>query len=188
MDVTRRLAIEARRCWRPARIPPLLPLRSAIGLLVVLALAAGAEAPAPPAVTNGSGATAAGPDKTAPHVTATPVRRKRSVFVCDDAGTPMYTDRPCGPDFAKRSIRFELPGTGQAASTVPNAPQASTRPRVRQPDRNAGADVAAERCTALRRQLDELDDRMRTGYSSREAAKLWERRRDLKDHLRGASC
>jgi len=54
-------------------------------------------------------------------------------------------------------------------------------------------DVAANRavespCTPLQRQLDELNDRMRTGYSAREAARLWKRWRDLKEKLRTTRC
>jgi hypothetical protein len=59
---------------------------------------------------------------------------------------------------------------------------------VRKTDRNDVPNHLADRCTALKRQLDELDDRMRTGYSSREAARLWEHRRALKDGLRSAGC
>lgn len=192
MQSTRRPANGARRYQLPGGMPPLLLLRSAIGLLVMLALAAGAATSDPPATTGGAKPVAAtgSPLKPASDAPArpTPMRRKRSVFVCDDAGVPVFSDRPCGPDLARRSISIEQPGAGQIASTLPPVPKASTRPRVRTTDRNDGASDVARRCAALGRQLDELDDRMRTGYSARESAKLWERRRDLKNDLRTAGC
>jgi hypothetical protein len=40
----------------------------------------------------------------------------------------------------------------------------------------------------LERQLDELNNQMRTGYSAREAARLWDRWRDLKEKLRTTRC
>jgi hypothetical protein len=67
-------------------------------------------------------------------------------------------------------------------------PQAVTRPRP-QPDGRDGAGRTAEtRCTTLQRQLEELDDRMRAGYPSREAARLWNRWRQLKARLRTERC
>jgi hypothetical protein len=192
MDATRRLANGARRYQPPGHLPPLLLLRIAIGLLVILASVAGAATADPLAATEDPRPVAAAvsprnPFSEAPG-SATPARRKRSVFVCDDAGTPVFSDRPCGPDLVLRSISVALPSAGQVASTAPPVPRASTRPRVRVADRSDPVDEIAERCTALRRQLDELDDRMRTGYSSREAARLWERRRNLKSDLRTAGC
>jgi hypothetical protein len=49
MDATRRLANGARRFQPPGQIPALLVLRGAIGLLALLAIAAGAATPDPPA-------------------------------------------------------------------------------------------------------------------------------------------
>jgi hypothetical protein len=43
-------------------------------------------------------------------------------------------------------------------------------------------------CTRLQRQLDDLNDRMRAGYSAREAGRLWQRWRDTKERLRTAKC
>ncbi len=192
MDATRRFA-ERTRPFHPAgRIPVLLILRSAIALLLLIAVAAGAVAPDSPAVEDPVLLFAAttkpvsrDPETPAPPA---PVRRKRSVFVCDDAGTPVYSDRPCGADLVRRSISVDDPGAGRVASTAPPTPTASTRPRTRDTARSDVAGKTVERCATLQHQLDELDDRMRTGYSSREAAKLWDRRRNLKDSLRSTGC
>jgi hypothetical protein len=190
MDATRRLAIGARNLDLPGRIPSLLLLRVAAVLLLIAALTAGALASDPGKVASGVDpvAATASPGRRDSAKSAAPTRRKRSVFVCDDGGIPVYSDRPCGPELLRRSISIEQPGAGQVASTLPPAPKASTRPRIRNADRSDDASHAAERCRLLHRQLGELDDRMRTGYSSREAAKLWDRRRDLKDKLRSAGC
>jgi hypothetical protein len=192
MDATRRLANGARRFQPPGQIPALLVLRGTIGLLALLAIAAGAATPDPPAAAGSPKPVAATagtrvPASDVPKSAAT-TRRQRSVFVCDDSGTPVFADRPCGPDLVHRMIGVEHPGGGRVADTVPPVPRASTRPRLRRTDRNDVLNHLADRCTALKRQLDELDDRMRTGYSSREAARLWEHRRALKDGLRSAGC
>ena len=116
-------------------------------------------------------------------------RRQRAVFVCQEGGTPVYADRPCGSVTTARSIVVETPRTGAASTTAPPSPQASTRPRA-VPQRPEAA-VVPERenvCTKMQRQLDELNDRMRAGYSAREAAKLWQRWRDTKERLRTARC
>lgn len=192
MDANRRFADRDRQFGPTGRIPALLLLRSAIGLLLLLVLATGAAALDPPVDASDVPpiAAVAQPAKHTPDTPASrvPTRRTRSVFVCDDAGIPIYSDRPCGPDLVRRSIRVDNPGAGRVASTAPSAPTASTRPRTRNPDRGSVPDHSVERCATLRRQLDDLDDRMRAGYSSREAAKLWDRRRSLKDDLRTTGC
>ena len=48
-----------------------------------------------------------------------------------------------------------------------------------------GAEVIT---TPLMRQLGEVNSRMRAGYSAREAARLWQRWRGLKDRLHAARC
>lgn len=117
---------------------------------------------------------------------AAPSSGRRPVFVCEDAGIPVFSDRPCGAAITPRTVSFAAPPAGAAASTSPPAPRASTKPLPAAARRQG--DAAASRCAALRRQLDELDDRMRTGYTSREAARLWNRWRDLKARLRSERC
>jgi hypothetical protein len=151
------------------------------------------EAPASGAITPAAVAPAAGRDaepEGAADVTAAPAIGRRLVFVCEDAGVPMFSDRPCGAALAPRSVAFPVAPAGAAASTLPPPPRASTRPRPQpQPVATGGpGDAAARRCEALQRQLEELDDRMRAGYSSREAAKLWNRWRDLRTRLRSEKC
>ena len=114
--------------------------------------------------------------------------RRRAVFVCQDGGVPVFSDRPCGSALAPRTLAVDAPASGVVPSTVAPRPRASTRPRP-QPAVGSGPGRAAEtRCSTLQRQLDELDDRMRAGYTSREAAQLWNRWRELKGRLRTERC
>ena len=117
---------------------------------------------------------------------AAPASGRRPVFVCEEAGIPVFSDRPCGAALTPRMVSFAAPPAGAAVSTSPPVPRASTKP-LPATERVAG-DKAAGRCAALRRQLEDLDDRMRTGYTSREAARLWNRWRDLKSRLRTERC
>jgi hypothetical protein len=119
---------------------------------------------------------------------ATP-RRQRAVFVCQDGGTPVYADRPCGSNSDARSLVVAMPPSGAAATTAPPSPPASTRPRRMPPPPDAAVVNGKESvCEKLQRQLDDLNDRMRAGYSAREAARLWQRWRDAKERLRTARC
>jgi len=119
---------------------------------------------------------------------STPAGTGRQVYVCEDAGIPAYSDRPCGRAAVPRTVSFAAPPTGAAATTSPPSPRAATRPRPQPVAEQAPGEVASDRCAALRRQLEALDDRMRTGYSSREAARLWNRWRDLRSRLRSERC
>lgn len=156
----------------------------------VLALALAAWPASQSAMTTFLGdAPAAGGERPAvDSAPATASPRNRAVFVCQEGGVPVFTDRPCGPPDGSRTLTVETPAPGAAPITVPPRPRASTRPRP-QPEGQAGSGRVVEtRCTALRRQLDALDERMREGYGSREAARLWNRWRDLKSRLRAERC
>lgn len=116
-------------------------------------------------------------------------RHHRAVFVCQQDGVPAYADRPCGPATTARDLVVETPPTGAAATTAPPQPRTSTRPRALPAKRDAAVTAAQDTaCTALRGQLEALNDRMRAGYSAREAARLWQRWRDAKERLRTARC
>ena len=116
-------------------------------------------------------------------------RRQRAVFVCHEGNVPVFADRPCGPAATPRALVVETPQAGAPATIIPPAPRASTRPRaVQGEDRDAPDRVAGSRCATLQRQLDDINDRMRTGYSAREAARLWHRLREVKERLRVSRC
>lgn len=167
----------------------------AASVLFVLALgapwAAAAAAPAaeeaaPPGEARAEPAAATHDDPGVEAPPAAPASGRRPVFVCEQAGIPMFSDRPCGAALTPRTVSFAAPPAGATVSTSPPAPRASTKP-LPAAERPPG-DKASSRCATLRRQLGELDDRMRTGYTSREAARLWNRWRDLKARLRAERC
>jgi hypothetical protein len=156
----------------------------ATGLACVLQ-AAWATADPPVAGPLGSGASVLLEPAPAP---ANP-RRQRAVFVCQDNDVPVYADRPCGSGTTARSLVVATPPAGAAATTSPPKPRASTRPRPA--NGTAGVQtppVAANQCMRLQQRLDALNDRMRAGYSAREAARLWQQWRDAKERMRAARC
>lgn len=115
-------------------------------------------------------------------------RRHRAVFVCQDAGIPVFSDRPCGATAVARTLVVEIPRAGAPPTTIPTVSRSSTRPLPSPAADDAPGRAAPSHCATLQRQLDELNDRMRTGYSAREAAQLWNRWRDLKEKLRTTRC
>ena len=121
-----------------------------------------------------------------------PAAIDRPIYVCRDATSVAFSDRPCGPISEARVLRVHDPGPGLAASIEPARPRESTRPRTgpRAADAVAEAEpVAADnRCRRLREERERLDDRMRAGYSAREAAKLWNRWREVDAKIYAARC
>jgi hypothetical protein len=126
------------------------------------------------------------PDATPP---AAAPRQQRAVFVCQDGGMPVFADRPCGAAAEARTLSIETSRAGAPATTAPHEPRATTRP-LRDPRGPAEAPqpAADDRCVVLQRQLDEINARMRSGYSAREAARLWHRWREARERVRAARC
>jgi len=126
-----------------------------------------------------------------PVASTAPSRRTRPIFVCRTQGVVIFSDLPCGPAGEERSLRIAEPAPGGTVTTAPAPARAATRPRPepREPgardSRTLGVD---DRCRRLRDQRDALDDRMRSGYSAREAAKLWNRWRELDAEIYAARC
>jgi hypothetical protein len=117
-----------------------------------------------------------------------PSRSKRRVYVCRDGGTPVFTDRPCGLSARVHDIPIAAPTAGGAVSLAPPTPSASTRPRLMPAPAADAVTPGQARCTALRERLAAIDDQMRSGYSAREAARLWQRWRDARARLRAQHC
>jgi hypothetical protein len=126
------------------------------------------------------------PDATPP---APAPRRQRAVFVCQDGGIPVFTDRPCGAAAEARTLSVEASLAGAPATTAPREPRATTRPlRNARGPAEAPQPATDDRCVELQRQLDEINARMRSGYSAREAARLWQRWREARERMRAARC
>ena len=154
--------------------------------------ASSADADRPPANPVGGGGTVILEPVAAPSVQ----RKQRTVFVCAQDGAPVYSDRPCGPIVAIRELDVTEPGpgsrseSGQASSTLRAEPTATTRPLVQraalEPSRRERDE--SDRCNELHEQLEAVDDQMRAGYSARQAARLWNRWRDLKARIHASRC
>lgn len=163
----------------------LSPVMRAIGVLIALCVLPSPGFSAEPG-TNPAGGTASIVLEAVPAPST--VRSKRAVFVCRDGAGMVYADRPCGQVVESRSLDVLGPGPGQVASTARKPAPAAIRPRV-EPEAASIREAPGEaRCIKLRRQLAGLDDRMRAGYSAREAAWLWNRWRDLKAQIHEARC
>ena len=130
---------------------------------------------------GGSGVLEPAPPPAAP-------RQRRQVYVCQEDGAPVFTDRPCGPSPAVHELHFAAPRSGGAVSLSPPPPSASTRPRVLPTPAARDEAPAQARCVALRDRLAAIDAQMRNGYSAREAARLWQRWRDTRAQLRARHC
>lgn len=122
-----------------------------------------------------------------------PARHARPIFVCRGHGVAVFSDLPCGPAGEERTLRVDEPGAGAGATTVPSPVAAATRPQPRRAtgDRDASErrpPADGDRCRRLHERRDALDERMRTGYSAREAAQLWSRWRDANAEIYAARC
>ena len=115
-------------------------------------------------------------------------RKTRAIFVCRSVAPVIFSDLPCGPAQEERSMTVKEPQPGRAASTVPRAAPAATLPRAQPEPKESQPDTGDSRCRHLREQREKLDDRMRTGYSAREAAQLWNRWRSLNSEIYRARC
>ena len=130
-----------------------------------------------------------------------PVRQRaqptrRLVYSCVGPGLVTFSDRPCGPLPEVRELHVQEPPPAAAgASQEPGkgSKHAGTTARSTIGRENAdGPDDAVEAhvtaCQKLQATLDNIDSRMRTGYSAREAGRLWERWREAKARLHEANC
>jgi hypothetical protein len=116
---------------------------------------------------------------------------RRDVFVCREPAVTVYSDRPCGELALKRELVLRIPElpAGKAPSTEALPAKAATLPRVEAAagSRDPKADARA-RCRQLNDAIETVNERMRAGYSAREAPRLWQRWRDAHDRLREADC
>jgi hypothetical protein len=115
---------------------------------------------------------------------------RRVIFTCVTPQLVTYSDRPCGPLADTRQLRTVTPA-GEEVRANTTRPQ--PRPEeTRQRDDVAGSSEPArareQACARLEEDVAELDQRMRAGYSAREAGRLWERWREARARLRDADC
>ncbi len=119
----------------------------------------------------------------------------RLVYSCVAPGLVTFSDRPCGPLPEVRELKVSTPAPA-AAGAAPELgkarePAAASRrnmPGRENADPDDGETERAAICQKLQTTLESLDSRMRTGYSAREAGRLWERWREAKARLHAANC
>jgi hypothetical protein len=116
----------------------------------------------------------------------------RPIYVCSRATPVIFSDRPCGPLAETRVLHVPDPGPGSGpgrVSSVASAPaKDATRPRTEPRVADAKPVDRDDRCRQLREERRRLDDRMRGGYPAREAARLWNRWREVDAKIYAARC
>lgn len=127
------------------------------------------------------------------------VASKRRIFVCHGTAVREFADRPCGSLSVARELQVTTTpkpsGLRSARVDIPTGPdpaaagRAMARPHDTAEPKPAATPVGPrEQCKELQTQVADIDQRMRAGYSAREAAKLWQRWHDAKDRLHRAGC
>lgn len=111
------------------------------------------------------------------------------VFECVRGGQHVFSDQPCGADARPREIDVAGMNTyeeiGQVPETRVSIPE-KTPPRPIRPSRSSPSQEA--QCESLQRAKDEIDARMRRGYTSREGERLRARRHEVEDRYRDLHC
>jgi hypothetical protein len=119
----------------------------------------------------------------------------RLVYSCVAPGLVTFSDRPCGPLPEVRELKVSAPAPTPAGASPqlgkarePSAASRRDAPGREQADPDDPPAEHAASCQKLQATLESLDSRMRTGYSAREAGRLWERWREARVRLRAANC
>ena len=119
----------------------------------------------------------------------------RLVYSCVAPGLVTFSDRPCGPLPVVRELKVLAAATAASGAAPeigkagePAAAGSRNAPESANANADDGGTEGVAICQKLQATLDNLDSRMRTGYSAREAGRLWERWREAKVRLREADC
>ncbi|MFO1406823.1 MAG: hypothetical protein U1F08_04715 [Steroidobacteraceae bacterium] len=115
-------------------------------------------------------------------------RISRAIFVCAESRPVTFADRPCGPLPERRVLTLREPPAGSAPGLGRPAATASTRPAERRTPETVVPDPREDRCRRLLAQRDAINERMRAGYSARQAAQLWTRWRDVGREIYASRC
>ncbi len=127
----------------------------------------------------------------------TPSPQRRRVFTCIEPGLVTFADRPCGPLPELRELVVSRPpaaspGDPLRAAGDPGSSQPVTSAPTARPSGTADSDPGHDRreatCERLELAVRRLDERMRAGYTAREAGQLWSRWREARERVREAGC
>jgi hypothetical protein len=175
---------------RPFNVDRLRASLAALALVTITAHVCAEPAPAPPSRPGADGSVVFGEPAAVPAKS----RKSRTIFACHAAALVEFSDRPCDMAATSRSLEFTT-GTGPGAvpTTRPRETVASTLPKVSVPPAQAEPvahddEAQKKKCATLQGQLDAVDSRMREGYGARDAARLWNRWRELKAELHTSAC
>ena len=175
---------------RPFNVDRLRASLAALALVTITAHVCAEPAPAPPSRPGADGSVVIGEPAALPAKS----RKSRTIFACRAAALVEFSDRPCDMAATSRSLEFTT-GTGPGATptTRPRETVASTLPKVSVPPTQAESaahddEAQKKKCATLQGQLDAVDSRMREGYAARDAARLWNRWRELKAELHTSAC
>lgn len=119
----------------------------------------------------------------------------RTIFRCEIAGVPTFSDRPC--DSAVQSRTTELntvniiasPAVRAAAEPVQVSKQ-SRQGSAAMPGQSAAAGKAAkaDACGRLQQSLRKITSKMRAGYTAKQGERLRVRKQDLEEKRRMQRC
>jgi len=126
-----------------------------------------------------------------------PSPQRRRVFTCIEPGLVTFADRPCGPLPELRELVVSSPpaaalgdpsrAAGDRRSSQPAASAPTVRPSATT-DSDPDRDPHEATCERLELAVRRLDERMRAGYTAREAGQLWSRWREARERVREAGC
>lgn len=141
-----------------------------------------------------------------PQAALRPAPTRRRVFTCITPGLTIFSDRPCGPLPDVREVHWPqgaaAPQTGSGPAVTARRDQERSprggrsggepsRTAAREPREDTAEREARDReaaCERLEQAVEDLDQRLRAGYTAREAGRLWARWREAKERLRDARC
>lgn len=115
-----------------------------------------------------------------------------TVYRCENAGVPTYSDRPCGTaaqiyeaDVSRVSTYTPPPPT--ASTSIRSRPAQTTR-RVRQPSIAESQAKRAADCDRILSSLRDIRTKMRAGYGAQEGERLRARQAKLGQRRRAQRC
>jgi hypothetical protein len=111
------------------------------------------------------------------------------IYRCTQNGTTVYSDIACAglADAAKIDVRVANGYTPAATPVERKAAVRSSKVAVRDNSANL-AEAQRKQCQSMKRSLDQIHSKMRSGYRVREGERLRDRESQLDERLRQERC
>lgn len=128
---------------------------------------------------------------------ATPAQpgNARTIFRCEIAGVPTFSDRPCDPAVESRTTELNAvnviaPPTVDAAAESVQLGKRSMRGNSAVPGQPVAASNAAkaDACGRIQQSLRKITSKMRAGYTAKQGERLRARKQDLEEKRRLQKC